>query len=244
MTFKKVIRKGKMKRSKRYCKFSTLYDKTKEYEIVEAIEILKKAASAKFDETVETAIRLGIDPRKTEQMVRGSVTFPHGTGKTVRVLVLCKPAKEDEAKSAGADMVGLDDYIEKIQAGWTDIDVIVATPDVMAQVGKLGKVLGPRGLMPNPKVGTVTMDVASVVKELKAGRVSFKTEKSGIVHLGIAKISFPAEKIKENFDTLIRTIIRLKPTTAKGQYIRGIALSTTMGPGVRLNRSSIMSLMK
>ena len=233
-----------MKRSKRYKDFSSSYDKHKEYEIDEAIDILKKAATAKFDETVEVAVKLGVDPRKSDQMVRGSVSLPHGTGKVVRVLVLCKPIKEDEARQAGADMVGLEDYVEKIQSGWADMDVVVATPDVMAIVGKLGKILGPRGLMPNPKVGTVTFDVGPAVKELKAGRVSIKLDKTANVHLGIGKVSFEPEKIKENFDSLIKTIVRLKPATAKGQYLKSAALSSTMGPGVRISRNSLMSMMK
>jgi large subunit ribosomal protein L1 len=233
-----------MRHSKRYRTFSQLYDRNKEYEVEEAIAILKKATPAKFDETVETVIKLGVDPRKSDQMIRGSVVLPHGTGKSVRVLVLCKPAKEDEARSAGADMVGLEDYIEKIQSGWTDVDVIIATPDVMAMVGKLGKILGPRGLMPNPKVGTVTMDIASVVRETKGGRVSFKVDKAGIVHLGIGKISFEAEKIKDNFETIVRTLIKMRPTSAKGQFLKGISMTTTMGPGVRLNRNTIATTIK
>ena len=233
-----------MKRTKRYRNLISTYEKTNEYDIDRALDILKALSNAKFDETVEVAVKLGVDPRKSDQMVRGSVILPHGTGKQVRVLVLCKPAKEAEAEEAGADMVGLEDYIEKIKAGWTDVDVVVATPDVMSMVGKLGKILGPRGLMPNPKVGTVTMDVGPVVSELKKGRVSFRVDKTGIVHLGIGKISFEAFKLKENFETLMRTIVRLRPTTAKGQYLKSIALAATMGPGVKLSRSSVSDLLK
>jgi len=233
-----------MHRSKRYKNLSANFKRNKDYEIEEAVALLKKNATAKFDETVETAIVLGVDPRKAEQMIRGSVSLPHGTGKKVRVLVLCKPAKEDEAKAAGADMVGLEDYIEKIQSGWAEVDVIVATPDVMSAVGKLGRILGPRGLMPNPKTGTVTFDVAPVVRELKAGRVSFRVDKNGNIHLGIGKASFEAEQIKENFLTLMRTIIKMKPPTAKGQYIKTVALTTTMGPGIKLNRNSLLNILK
>jgi large subunit ribosomal protein L1 len=233
-----------MKRSKRYQKFSALYQKSQEYSLEEALNIIKASATAKFDETVETVIKLGVDPRKSEQAVRGSVSLPNGTGKVVRVLVLCKPVKEDEARAAGADMVGLDDYIEKIKTGWAEMDVVVATPDVMAQVGKLGKILGPRGLMPNPKVGTVTMEVGSAVRELTGGRVSFKVDKNGIVHLGIGKASFEISKLKENFEALIRIIMKQKPPTAKGQYLKGIFLSTTMGPGIKLDRNDILFLLK
>jgi len=233
-----------MKHSKRYKNLTSQFDRNVEYELDDAVALLKKNATAKFDETVETAIVLGVDPRKADQLVRGSVSLPHGTGKKVRVLVLCKPAKEDEAKAAGADMVGLEDYVEKIQSGWAEVDVIVATPDVMAMVGKLGKILGPRGLMPNPKTGTVTFEVGPVVKELKAGRVSFRVEKAGIIHLGIGKASFTPEQIKDNFLTLMQTIIRMRPATAKGQYVRSIAISTTQGPGVMLNRNTIVNAIK
>ena len=233
-----------MKRSKRYKDFSTSYEKSKEYEVDEAIELLSKLSTAKFDETVEVVVKLGVDPRKSDQMVRGSVSLPGGTGKIVRVLVLCKPAKEEEARNAGADMVGLEDYIEKIQSGWTEVDVVVATPDVMALVGKLGKILGPRNLMPNPKVGTVTFEVGSAVKELKAGRVAIKLDKTANVHLGIGKASFEPSRIKENLISLIQTLIRLKPTTAKGTYIKSVYLSTTMGPGITISRSSIMAIIR
>jgi large subunit ribosomal protein L1 len=233
-----------MKRSKRYRQFSAQFTRSQEYEVSEAFKLVKELASAKFDETVEAAIKLGVDPRKSDQMVRGAVSLPHGTGKVVRVLVLCKPAKEEEALKAGADMAGLEDYIEKIKSGWTDVDVIVATPDVMAMVGKLGRILGPRGLMPNPKVGTVTMDVGNITKQLKAGQVSFKVDKTGNIHVGIGKVSFEAEKLIENFESLVRALIRMRPPAAKGQYLVNLAISSTMGPGVKINRMSVMNLMK
>ena len=233
-----------MKRSKRYNNLSSQYEKNTEYELDQAVDILKKSANAKFDETIEAVIKLGVDPRKADQMIRGSVSLPNGTGKQVRVLVLCKPPKDEEAQKAGADMVGLEDYIEKIQSGWAEMDVVVATPDVMAMVGKLGRILGPRGLMPNPKVGTVTFDVGSVVKELKAGRVSFRVDKTGIIHLGIGKVSFQPENIKENFLVLMKILMSMRPSTAKGAYIRGLALSSTMGPGISLNKNSIAALLK
>jgi large subunit ribosomal protein L1 len=233
-----------MKRSKRYKVFSDLYDKQKEYEVSEAFELVKKIATAKFDETVEAAVSLGVDPRKSDQMIRGSVSLPHGTGKEVRVLVLCKPAKEDEARSAGADMVGLEDYIEKIQSGWAEVDVVVATPDVMSMVGKVGKILGPRGLMPNPKVGTVTFDIGPAVKELKAGRISFRVDKTANIHLGIGKASFEASKLIENFETIVRTLIRMRPPSAKGQYLKSASITTTMGPGIKLSRNSVLNMVK
>ena len=233
-----------MKRSKRYRQFGAKYTRSQDYEVGEAFKLVKEMASAKFDETIEAAIKLGVDPRKSDQMIRGAVSLPHGTGKVVRVLVLCKPAKEDEALKAGADMVGLEDYIEKIKSGWTDVDVIVATPDVMAMVGKLGRILGPRGLMPNPKVGTVTMDVGNVTKQLKAGQVSFKVDKTGNIHVGIGKVSFEAEKLIDNFEALVRALIRMRPPTAKGQYLVNLAISSTMGPGVKINRLSVMNLVK
>ncbi len=233
-----------MKRSKRYREVVTKYDKTKEFDVEEGFALLKELSSAKFDETVEAAVKLGVDPRKSDQMVRGAVSLPHGTGKQVRVLVLCKPVKEEEAKAAGADMVGLEDYVEKIQSGWVDVDVIVATPDVMSIVGKLGRILGPRGLMPNPKVGTVTMEVSNVVRELKAGRVSFRVDKTGNIHVGIGRSSFDVEKLKDNFESLIRILLRAKPPTAKGQYLQNIAVSSTMGPGIKLSRASVLNMVK
>jgi large subunit ribosomal protein L1 len=214
----------------------------KEYSIADAAALIKEVATAKFDEAVDLDIRLGVDPRKADQMVRGVVTLPHGTGKETRVLVLCTPDKEQEAKDAGADHVGLDDYIAKIEGGWTDIDVIITMPTVMAKVGKLGRVLGPRGLMPNPKSGTVTLDVAKAVNEVKAGKIDFKVDKYGIIHTSIAKVSFDPEKIKENAEEMINTVNRLKPASAKGTYFKSISMSSTMGPGLKLDKSSIVGI--
>jgi large subunit ribosomal protein L1 len=214
-------------------------DKDKQYTINEASGLVKEMTTAKFDSSVDIDVRLGVDPRKANQMVRGVVTLPHGTGKDVKVLVMCTPEKEDEAKEAGADYVGLDDYIEKIQGGWTDMDVIITMPPVMAKIGKLGRVLGPRGLMPNPKSGTVTMDIGKAVKEVKMGKIDFKVDKYGIVHTSIGKVSFTAEKIAENAREFINTIIKLKPTSAKGTYIKSIYLSSTMSPGVKIDPKAI-----
>ena len=233
-----------MKRSKRYQNLDKTYDRRTEYELEDAFNLVTKFATAKFDESVETAICLGVDPRKSDQMVRGSVSLPHGTGKQVRVLVLCKPVKEDEARQAGADMVGLEDYIEKIQSGWAEMDVVVATPDVMSMVGRLGKVLGPRGLMPNPKIGTVTFDIGPAIKELKAGKVSFKVDKTANVHVAIGKASFEPAKLRENFEALIRVLLKMRPPTAKGQFLKGVSISSTMGPGINLNRNSVLNLIK
>jgi len=210
-------------------------DKDKQYTIGEASGLVKEMTSAKFDASVDIDVRLGVDPRKANQMVRGVVTLPHGTGKDVKVLVMCTPEKEDEAKEAGADYVGLDDYIEKIEKGWTDMDVIITMPPVMAKIGKLGRVLGPRGLMPNPKSGTVTMDIGKAVKDVKMGKIDFKVDKYGIVHTSIGKVSFSAEKISENAREFMNTIIKLKPTSAKGTYIKSIYLSSTMSPGVKID---------
>ncbi len=214
-------------------------DKDKLYTIGEAAEVVKEMTSAKFDASVDIDVRLGVDPRKANQMVRGVVTLPHGTGKDVKVLVLCTPEKEDEAKEAGADYVGLDDYIEKITGGWTDMDVIITMPPVMAKMGKLGRVLGPRGLMPNPKSGTVTMDIGKAVKEVKMGKIDFKVDKYGIVHTSIGKVSFTAEKIAENTRVFVNTIVKLKPTSAKGTYIKSIYLSSTMSPGIKLDAKAV-----
>lgn len=222
-----------MKRSKRYREVSKLIEK-KEYSLEEAIELVKKTASAKFDETVEISIRLGVDPRHADQVVRGTVALPHGLGKEVRVLAIAKSEKADEAKDAGADFVGYEEYIEKIQQGWIDFDVVVATPDAMRDLGKLGRVLGPRGLMPNPKSGTVTMDIGTTVKEIKAGKIDFRVDKTGIVHTGVGKASFEGTKLKDNVKMLLQTIIRLRPTTSKGAYLRSICISNTMGPGIRI----------
>ncbi len=219
------------KRSKRYREVSKLIEK-REYSLEEAVELLKKTASARFDETVEVAVRLGVDPRHADQVVRGTVTLPHGLGKPVRVLVIAKGEKAKEAEEAGADYVGHQEYIEKIQQGWLDFDVVVATPDVMKDLARLGRILGPRGLMPNPKSGTVTMDVGRTVKEIKAGKIDFRVDKTGIVHAGVGKASFEPEKLRDNIKTLVQTIIRLKPAAAKGTYLRSIHVSNTMGPAI------------
>ncbi len=211
----------------------------KQYKLAEAVELVKDITFTKFDSSVDISVRLGVDPRKANQMVRGVVTLPHGTGKETRVLVLCTPDKEAEAKEAGADFVGLDDYVEKIEKGWTDIDVIITMPSVMGKVGKLGRVLGPRGLMPNPKSGTVTMDIGKAVNEVKAGKIDFKVDKYGIIHTSVGKVSFEANKIAENAREFIQTIIKLKPTAAKGTYIQSIYLSSTMSPGIRIDSKAV-----
>lgn len=217
-------------------------DKSREYTLEEAAQLLKEITYTKFDASVDIDVRLGVDPRKSDQMVRGVVTLPHGTGKSVRVLVLCSPDKEEEAKAAGAEHVGLDDYIAKIEGGWTDVDVIITTPNVMAKVGKLGKILGPRGLMPNPKSGTVTLEVGKAVREVKAGKIDFKVDKTGILHTSIGKISFTPDKIKDNAAEFIATVARLKPSAAKGTYFKSITLSSTMSPGIRIDKSSIQGI--
>lgn len=227
------------KHGKRYRALASIIDPTKEYPLREAVELVKKTATAKFDESFDVAIRLGVDPRKADQLVRGTVTLPHGTGKTVRVLVLAKPPKDQEALDAGADYAGLAEYIEKIQSGWTDVDVIIATPDVMGEIGKLGRILGPRGLMPNPKSGTVTFDVAKAVTEVKAGKIEYRVDKAGIVHAAVGKCSFPTEKLVDNITALYQSILRAKPATAKGKYVRGIAFSSTMGPSVRVSEATM-----
>ena len=209
------------------------------YKLSEAAALLKEITFTKFDASVDIDVRLGVDPRKANQMVRGVVTLPHGTGKTVRVLVLCTPEKESEAQAAGADYVGLDEYIEKIKGGWTDVDVIITTPNVMGKVGALGRILGPRGLMPNPKTGTVTMDVAKAVQEVKAGKIDFKVDKYGIIHTAVGKVSFTPEQIVENAKEVINTIIKLKPSAAKGTYVLSIYLSTTMSPGLQVDPKSV-----
>ena len=211
----------------------------KAYKLSEAAALLKEITFTKFDASVDIDVRLGVDPRKANQMVRGVVTLPHGTGKTVRVLVLCTPDKEAEAQAAGADYVGLDEYIEKIKGGWTDVDVIITTPTVMGKVGALGRILGPRGLMPNPKTGTVTMDIAKAVQEVKAGKIDFKVDKYGIIHTSIGKVSFTPEQIVDNAKEVIGTIIKLKPSAAKGTYVKSIYLSTTMSPGVEVDPKSV-----
>ena len=211
----------------------------KAYKLSEAAALLKEITFTKFDASVDIDVRLGVDPRKANQMVRGVVTLPHGTGKTVRVLVLCTPEKEAEATAAGADYVGLDEYVEKIKGGWTDVDVIITTPNVMGKVGALGRILGPRGLMPNPKTGTVTMDVAKAVQEVKAGKIDFKVDKYGIIHTSIGKVSFTPEQIVENAQEVMSTIIKLKPSAAKGTYVKSIFLSTTMSPGIEVDPKSV-----
>ncbi|MFM9838074.1 MAG: 50S ribosomal protein L1 [Cyclobacteriaceae bacterium] len=215
------------------------YNPDKVYTLEEAAKVLKDITFTKFDPSVDVDIRLGIDPKKSDQMVRGVVSLPHGLGKVVRVLVLCSPDKAQEAKDAGAEHVGLDDYIQKIEAGWTDVDVIITMPTVMAKVGRLGKVLGPRGLMPNPKSGTVTLEVGKAVKEVKAGKVDFKIDKQGIIHASVGKASFSADKIKENAAELINTVVKLKPASSKGTYLQSISLSSTMSPGIKVDSSSI-----
>ena len=214
-------------------------DTDKAYSLTEAAKLITDITNTRFDAAVDIDIRLGVDPRKANQMVRGVVTLPHGTGKQIRVLALCTPDKEDEAKEAGADYVGLDDYIEKIEGGWTDVDVIITMPPVMSKIGKLGRVLGPRGLMPNPKSGTVTMDIGKAVKEVKMGKIDFKVDKYGIIHTSIGKVSFQEPHIVENAREFIQTIIKLKPVAAKGTYIRSIYLSSTMSPGIKIDPKAI-----
>jgi large subunit ribosomal protein L1 len=218
------------------------YSPEKDYSLEEAAKVLKDITFTKFDSSVDLDIRLGVDPKKSDQMVRGVVSLPHGIGKTVRVLVLATPDKHAEAKEAGADHVGLDDYIQKIEQGWTDIDVIICTPTVMAKVGKLGKVLGPRGLMPNPKSGTVTLEVGKAVKEVKAGKIDFKIDKQGIIHVSIGKASFSADAIRDNAAEMIQTLVKLKPASAKGAYFRSITISTTMSPGISVDTNSIAGI--
>ncbi len=234
-----------MKRSRRWKDASQNVDRLREYQLEEGLTILKDAGkSTKFDETVELAVNLGVDPRKADQMVRGTVSLPFGTGKTVRVLVLTKGEKQAEAKEAGADHVGYDEYIEKIQAGWVDFDVCIATPDAMRDVGKLGRILGPRGIMPNPKTGTVTFEVGKAVEEVKAGRIDFRVDKYGIIHAGVGKISFDMEKLRDNVYELLRTINRLRPNTAKGTYIKRITVTSTMGPGIKVDRVDALNAIK
>jgi large subunit ribosomal protein L1 len=211
------------------------FDRTKTYSLAEASKIVKDITTTKFDASVDLAVRLGVDPRKSNQMVRGIVSLPHGTGKNVKVLVICTADKEIEAKDAGADFVGLDDYIEKIKGGWTDVDVIITMPSIMGKVGALGRVLGPRGLMPNPKTGTVTMDIAKAVTDVKAGKIDFKVDKTGIVHASIGKVSFDASKIKENANELLQTLIKIKPSSAKGTYMKSVFLSSSMSPSVQVD---------
>ncbi len=232
------------KRSKIYLEERKKIDRTTKYDLDSGLKLLKESARAKFDESVDMAIRLGVNPKHADQMVRGTVPLPHGVGKTVKILVFAKGEKEKEAQEAGADFVGADDLAEKITSGWTDFDKAIATPDMMGMVGKLGKILGPRGLMPNPKVGTVTFDVGKAVRELKAGRVEFKVEKTGIVHTTVGKVSFEEGKLKENVLALMDVIIRAKPASSKGTYLKSIAISTTMGPGIKLDPNALRGAMK
>lgn len=214
-------------------------DKNKLYSLAEAAQLVKEINCTKFDSSVDVHIRLGIDPKKADQALRGTVTLPHGTGKTKTVLVLCPPDKEEEAKNAGADYVGLDEFVQKIDGGWTDVDVIIATPSVMPKIGRLGKVLGPRNLMPNPKTGTVTNDVATAVNDVKGGKIAFKVDKAGIVHASVGRVSFEPNKISENAQELINTLIRMKPSTAKGVYMKGVSIASSMSPGIAIDTKSV-----
>lgn len=231
---------GKLTKNQK--KVNELVDSEKEYSLEDAAKLVKEITFAKFDSSIDVDIRLGVDPRKADQMVRGVVALPHGIGKEVTVLVLCTPDKEEEAKAAGADHVGLDDYITKIEGGWTDIDVIITMPTVMAKVGRLGRVLGPRGLMPNPKSGTVTMGIAKAVTEVKAGKIDFKVDKTGIIHTSVGKVSFDADKIKDNVAEMILTVSKLKPASAKGTYFKSVTLSSTMSKGISIDTSTIAGL--
>ena len=225
--------------TKRNKEIAKSFDKNKEYSISEAIKIIKDNSKVKFAESLDVAIRLGVDPRHADQMVRGTVSLPNGTGKQVRVLVIAKGSKVQEALDAGADYAGFEEYLEKIKTGWADVDVIVATPDSMGELGKLGKVLGPKGLMPNPKSGTVSMDVATSVKEVKAGKIEFRVEKAGIVHASLGKLNFENEKLAENVRAFLNTIVKLKPSSAKGQYVKSLFLTSTMGPGLKITKDEI-----
>src|SRR5574341_963920 len=230
-----------MPQGKRYVQAAKGIDRTTLYDPRDAVRLVKGGAKAKFDETVEAAIRLGIDPKQADQQVRGTVALPAGTGKSVRVLVFAKGDKVKEAEAAGADMVGADEFVEKVQGGWTDFDVAVATPDMMGTVGRLGRILGPRGLMPNPKAGTVTFDLAKAVREIKAGKIEYRTDKFGIIHAGIGKASFTEAQLLENFTTLMDAILRAKPASAKGQFLKSVTLSTTMGPAVKVDPAKIQT---
>ena len=227
------------KRTKNQKAVNAKVEADKQYNLLDACNLVKETSYTKFDASVDIAMRLGVDPRKANQMVRGVVTLPHGTGKTVRVLVLCTPDKETEAKEAGADFVGLDEFIDKIKGGWTDVDVIICTPSVMAKIGPIGRILGPRGLMPNPKTGTVTMEIGKAVKEVKAGKIDFKVDKQGIIHTAIGKVSFDPKALAENANEFINTVIKLKPQALKGTYIKSISLSSTMGPGIFVDSKTV-----
>jgi len=226
------------KLSKKHREALAKFDKQKEYSLAEAIQIVKDITYTNFDASVDLSVRLGVDPRKANQMVRGSVTLPHGTGKEVKVLVLCTPDKEEEAKAAGADYVGLDEYIQKIKGGWTDVDVVITMPSVMPKVGALGRILGPRGLMPNPKTGTVTMEIGKAVEAAKAGKIDFKVDRYGIIHSTVGKVSFDNEKLEDNIKELMTTIIKMKPSAAKGTYVKSVYLSSTMSPGVKVDEKT------
>jgi large subunit ribosomal protein L1 len=230
------------KQGKRYNGNAEKIDREKKYDPAEAFSLLKQFKVAKFDESVDVAIRLGIDPKKSDQMVRGVVSLPHGTGKKVRVLVFAKGEKENEAKGAGADFVGAEDLVEKIKGGWLDFDTCIATPDMMPKIGPIAKILGPRGLMPNPKVGTVTMDVGKAVREQKAGRIEFRVEKAGILHVPVGKLSFGAEQLTANFNALMEQVVKAKPSTAKGNYLLSIAVHSTMGPGIKIDATKAASV--
>lgn len=228
-----------MKTSKRVQAINKAVDKNKDFTIAEAVKTLQEQTKVKFVESLDCAVRLGVDPRHADQMIRGTVSLPNGTGKEVRVLVMAKGPKAKEALDAGADYAGLEDYLEKIKGGWADIDVLIATPDVMAEVGKLGKILGPKGLMPNPKSGTVTMDVEKAVKEVKAGKIEFRVDKTGIVHVSVGKLNFETDKLVENTNAFLNMIVKLKPASAKGQYLKSVFLSSTMGPGLKISKEEI-----
>jgi large subunit ribosomal protein L1 len=230
------------KRGKKYRQVAELIDNEQEYTLEEACDLVKKTSITEFDSSVDLDLKLGVDPRQADQMVRGTVSLPHGTGKTVKVLALVSEAKQEEAVEAGADYVGLEEYVKKIEEGWSDVDVVIATPDVMGTIGRLGRYLGPRGLMPNPKSGTVTMDIASAVKEFKAGKIDFRVDKFGILHTSIGKASFEASELRENAIAFLNTIIKMRPASAKGAYIRSAFMSTTMGPSISLSRSSVTSI--
>ncbi|MDA0986507.1 MAG: 50S ribosomal protein L1 [Bacteroidetes bacterium] len=228
-----------MKNSKRFRKASENVEAKKTYNLKNAVDVVKNGATAKFVESIDIAIRLGLDPKKADQALRGTVALPHGIGKKIKVLVIAKSPKDTEAIEAGADFAGFQEYLDKIKEGWTDVDVIVATPDTMIELGKLGKILGPRGLMPNPKSGTVTMDVAKTVKEIKAGKIEYRTDKAGIVHSSVGKANFDAEKLIENVNTFLSTILKVKPHSSKGQYFKSITLSSTMGPAVKIDLTEV-----
>ena len=225
-----------MKESKRVNDYKKVIDLNKEYSIAEAVKTLKEVSKVKFDESLDCAMKLGVDPRHADQMIRGTVSLPNGTGKEVSVLVIAKGAKAEEALEAGADYAGFEEYLEKIKEGWAEVDVIIATPDTMPDLGRLGRILGPKGVMPKPKRGTVTMDVANAVKEVKAGKIEFRVEKAGIVHVAIGKLSFTEEQLVENAETFIQTIVKMRPSAAKGQYVKSLYLSSTMGPGMKISR--------